>query len=173
MRKDYKFRSQFGFDAEENSDACGVLVLGPSLTVQSQAEDADLNVIVKRFGLTGQMPQDVRVPMYGDFSEISDFRSAWEAVRAAEEEFMKVPAEVRARFGNDPQKFLEFCADEVNIPEMRKLGLHLPEVTSGSDAGVSRSVGASAGASGAASGAAAGANAAPVAGGSGPASKAA
>ena len=37
------------------------------------------------------------------------------AVRGAEESFMAMPAEVRSRFGNDPQAFVEFCSDEANL----------------------------------------------------------
>lgn len=95
-----------------------------SLANQSSAEECDINVIVRRFGLTGQVPnQGIRLPTYQDFEDIFDFQTAMNAVRAAEQEFMKVPADIRSRFGNDPQQFVEFCSDEKNIDELRKLGL--------------------------------------------------
>lgn len=95
----------------------------PSLTVQSQAREADINFIVEQFGLTGKMPENLRAPNYGDYSEVLDFRSAIHAVRAAEENFLKVPAAIRARFQNDPQQFLDFCSDQNNLGALREMGL--------------------------------------------------
>lgn len=102
----------------------------PSLTVQADMESADLNVILDRFGITGQMPQSLRLPTYEDYSatEVFDFRSAVEAIDAAEDAFMCMPAKVRAEFANDPQVFLEFCSNPENLPRMRELGLAKPEV---------------------------------------------
>lgn len=85
--------------------------VGDSMTVQSQAEDADINNIMRKYGLTGRLPENPRVPTYGDFEGITDYRSAIEAVRRADEAFMEIPAEKRALFDNDPQKLLEFASD--------------------------------------------------------------
>jgi len=99
------------------------------LTVQASKEEADINTIVKRFGLTGQVPTNVRIPLEMDFSEnVFDFRSAMNMVVAAEEAFLAMPADVRARFGNDPHAFVQFASDPENLAEARKLGLALPEV---------------------------------------------
>ena len=38
--------------------------------------------------------------------------------------------------GNDPQAFVEFCSDEANLDEMRKLGLAIPAKVEDSGAGV-------------------------------------
>lgn len=95
----------------------------PSLAVQSQKDEADINVIVRNFGVTGRVPVSVRLPQYGDFDGISDYRTAIEAVRQAEASFAAIPAEVRFRFDNDPQRFLEFCADRSNLAQLREWGL--------------------------------------------------
>jgi len=95
----------------------------PSLAQQQFKEDADINVLLERFKVTGQMPQGVVLPSYGDFSTVVDFRSANDAIRRARDSFMELPAQLRARFQNDPQVFLEFCSDKANLPELRKLGL--------------------------------------------------
>lgn len=124
------------FDPDENSAANGLECLDPSRAVQSQAEEADINTIVRNFGITGRMPENVRVPEYGDFDLVSDYRSAIEAVRQAQQSFGMMPAEVRLKFNNDPQAFLDFCSDPANLPEMRKLGLAVPEVVPGGSAGV-------------------------------------
>jgi len=107
----------------ERSDASAANTVGESMTVQSMADEADLNVIMRRFAATGTFPQTTRIPSYGDYTQITDFRSALEAIRDAEENFMGLEASVRARFQNDPQAFLEFCSNESNREEMAKLGL--------------------------------------------------
>lgn len=99
----------------------------PSKTIQSAKDDADINVIVRRFGVTGQMPQQMRLPSYGDYTGVGDFQSAMNVVRAAEEQFMMLPAAVRSRFGNNPQAFLDFVSDPDNFGELRKMGLANPE----------------------------------------------
>ena len=95
----------------------------PSLTQQQFKEDSDINVMLEKFKVTGVMPQGVRMPSYGDFTGVSDYRSAVEAIHKAEMAFMDMPANVRNRFDNDPQKFLEFCADPKNAEEAARLGL--------------------------------------------------
>ncbi|AXH73502.1 MAG: internal scaffolding protein [Microviridae sp.] len=103
----------------------------PSLAQQQFKDDVDINVLLERFKVTGVIPQGVRIPTYGDFIGISDFRQASDAVLAAKNAFMDIPASVRARFENDPAKFIDFCADPANLPELRKLGL-APEVVEAS-----------------------------------------
>lgn len=95
----------------------------PSLAQQQFKDEQDINVMLERFKVTGQMPQNVTLPSYGDFRGVNDYRSAMEAVRKADNAFMDLPADLRAKFDNDPQKFLEFVADEQNRDEAVKLGL--------------------------------------------------
>lgn len=115
------------YDVKAACEECCVDEYGPSLTQQSQTEEADINTIVKRFGLTGQLPENVRLPTYADFEEATDFQTAMNAVRAAEESFMRMPANVRARFQNDPAEFIEFFNDPANLEEARRLGLAVPK----------------------------------------------
>lgn len=121
-------RSYRGYDPDVVSNATGLKCEDVSLAVQSQRDEADINTIVRNFGITGRLPENVRVPSYGDFAIVDDYRSAIHAVRDAEASFMSMPAEVRSRFQNDPQQFLEFCSDYANLEEMRKLGLAVPGV---------------------------------------------
>lgn len=97
--------------------------LDPSLAQQNFKDEVDINVLLERFKVTGQLPQNVVLPTYGDFVGINDYRTAREAILRAEHSFMDLPANVRARFQNDPQRFLEFCSDEKNLPELQALGL--------------------------------------------------
>lgn len=121
-------RSAYNYDQDEASVEAGLLCADESLAIQSQRDEADINTIVRRFGITGQLPVGLRLPTFGDFDEVFDFQSAQNALVEADRAFMAVPAEIRMRFGNDPQRFVEFCSDEKNLPELRKLGLAVPEV---------------------------------------------
>lgn len=124
----------WSYDRAEISKATGLRCEDPSLTIQSQKEEADINNIVKAFGVTGQLPASIRLPSYGDFTGIDDFRSALEAVKAAEESFNQVPAAIRSQFDNSPQAFLEFCSDPSNLPQLREWGLApTPEGTARSE----------------------------------------
>ena len=123
-------RGANGYDPKEASDqACTTAEpasWGPSLTIQSQTDDADINILMERFGITGKMPENPHIPQYGDFEGISDYRTAIEAVRIAQESFMTIPAKVRAEFDNDPQRFLEFMGDPANLEKARSMGLAKP-----------------------------------------------
>lgn len=126
-------RAQYNYDTMAASDEAGLKCEDKSLAQQHQASEADINTIVKRFGLTGQLPSNVRVPQYGDFTSVTDYQTALNAVIAANDAFMLMPAYVRARFGNDPAQFVDFCSKPENSEEMIKLGLAvkkegLPEV---------------------------------------------
>lgn len=121
-------RSAVSYDRKGDSARHANRIGGKSRTLQSQKDDADINVIMKRFGVTGLAPNNVRAPTYGDFTDAMDFRESMDAIRAAKESFMQMPAAVRKRFANDPQLFVEFCSDKKNLDEMRALGLAIPEV---------------------------------------------
>lgn len=127
-RKGPFLRTAFNYDMDKASHETGLACLDETMAQQQFAEECDINTIVRRFGLTGEMPDNPRIPQYGDFSGIGDYQSALNAVKDAEASFMELPAHVRARFDHDPQQLLEFCADGRNLEEARKLGL-VPELT--------------------------------------------
>lgn len=107
-----------------------------SLTQQQFADEADINVMMARFGVTGHMPSSIRMPTYGDFSGVGDYRSAMDVVVRAQNEFMTLPADMRARFGNDPHQLIAFLENPSNAEEARKLGLFKASATpTGGDGG--------------------------------------
>lgn len=116
-------RAPYNYDADQASLDAGTAGADDGLTKQSFAEEADINTLVRRFGLTGELPQAVRMPQYADFEDAFDYHSAMNAIVAARESFMSMPADVRARFNNDPGVFVDFCGDPVNREEAIKLGL--------------------------------------------------
>jgi len=127
MRKREIFiRSSYNYDMDAVSNETALTCDDPSLAIQSAEEESNINTIVRRFGLTGELPNDVKMPQSGDFTNLPDFHTAMNLVRKAQQEFLRVPAELRARFGNDPQAFMAFVDDDANRDEARRLGLLKP-----------------------------------------------
>jgi len=121
-------RSAYNYDMEEASDESGLSCPEPTRAQQQFKEECDINTIVERFGLTGELPRDVRVPVNGDFADaVTDFQSAMNLALEAEKGFMAMPANVRARFNNDPGQLVAFVSDPSNREEARSLGLLVPE----------------------------------------------
>lgn len=117
-------RSDGNYDMDAASLASG-LDCGPETRTQQQfQEECDINTIVRRFGLTGQMPTDLRMPQSGDFSEmVSDYHTAANMLLEAEQEFLRLPGEVRARFQHDPGELIAFLDNVENRAEAIELGL--------------------------------------------------
>ena len=115
-------RSPFNYDRDAVSDETGQANNEPSLTQQSFADECDINTIVERFGLTGQLPEPLS-PQYGDFSAVGDFQSAMNAIADAQSGFMSLPGHLRARFANDPGNLISFLEDPANLDEAVRLGL--------------------------------------------------
>lgn len=103
----------------------GTTNLEPSLTVQAPAVDADINVLVQRFGIgRGVMPPVPADPRYyGDFSDVPDLATALSRVRDAQERFNALDVRVRNRFHNDPVLFLDWVTKSGNFDEAVSLGL--------------------------------------------------
>lgn len=96
----------------------------PTLTVQADKEQSDINYIVKQFGLTQMLPYGRDVPEYADYVDIpNDYHAAMNFIRDSQEGFMQLDASVRTRFDNDPGAFLDFVNDPSNLEEAIKLGV--------------------------------------------------
>ena len=121
--KTIKLRSPYNYDTDAASIESGLACEEPTLAQQHYKDECDINTILERFNVTGMLPQNPISPKYGDFSGITDYHSALNKVMSAMEEFDNLPAQIRARFDNEPQKLLEFLEDESNRPEAEKLGL--------------------------------------------------
>lgn len=121
-------RTEFNYDVDQASAESALHCLEPSLAQQNSKDECDINEIVRRFGVTGVLPQNMNPPQYGDFTEITDYQSALHAVRDAESRFMDMPADLRARFQNDPGELINFLHNENNRTEAQTLGLIPPDL---------------------------------------------
>lgn len=116
-------RSPYNYDVIAVGEVHCVKEWPPSLTQQSQSEEADINTIVRRFGLTGQLPAMDKLPVWDDFSDAPDFQTAQNMLVEARESFMRLPPEIRLRFNNEAARFVDFASDPGNIDDMVKMGL--------------------------------------------------
>lgn len=104
--------------------AVGFVCDEESRTIQDPRDECDINLLMAKYRKTGMITHLAKYPpRYEDVSDAVTYQEALNIVGAAEYEFMKLSAEIRARFGNDPGKFLEFVGDPDNVDEMIKLGL--------------------------------------------------
>ena len=131
-----EFRTAYDGRQKEFSDASAIDFTVPddeadfhpsrSLTSQNEAEELDINSIMARYLKTGLMPQTRAQAFFGDASSLPDFMTAQQIILDAKAAFEGLPAKVRDRFHNSPEKFLEFMSDEDNLEEARFLGLLEP-----------------------------------------------
>lgn len=97
-----------------------------SLTNQSDMDVADINKIMAKYEKTGVLIDPdgfTRQPTYGDFTEVKNYHEMMIAIRNVERAFDQLPAPIKNRFENDPQKLILFLDDPQNKDEAIKLGL--------------------------------------------------
>lgn len=99
-------------------------VEGESATRQEFKKETDINVIMKRAQKTGQITHvSGRMPFYGDATQITDYKSALDAIYQANETFMSLPSTLRNKFENDPAKLIAFLQDDKNRETAIEWGL--------------------------------------------------
>lgn len=116
-------RTEHNYDMNAASVESGLHCEDETRAKQSFRDETDINTIIRRFGVTGELPTAIRLPSYGDFTGIADFQTGVNIIAEANEAFDAMPAEVRARFHNDPHEFINFFNNEENRAEGVKLGL--------------------------------------------------
>ena len=79
-----------------------------------------------RYQKTGILRQRTERPQYGDFSNLGDYQDALNTIVRAERLFSELNSKVRSRFENDPQQFIDFCANPDNQDEAIALGSAAP-----------------------------------------------
>lgn len=94
------------YSAREVSDRTGLNTGTETLVQQHFRDEVDVNTIMRRYGVTALAPLGPATGIYGDFTGVSDYESAVERIRGAQERFMKLPPELRERFDNDPGKLI-------------------------------------------------------------------
>lgn len=116
-------RTGFNYDMDAVSRETALVCDEETRTQQQFAEECDINVIVERFGVTGELPQGLRVPVNAEFEETITYHEAMNKIIEAGDAFMQMPAKIRAEFQNDAGKFVEFVSNPENVAKCREWGL--------------------------------------------------
>jgi len=123
MKKAPFLRTPYNYDLDAATNESGLHCEDATLTQQHFKDECDINNILRQFNVTGLLPEAPLSPRYGDFTGISDYHTALNQVIAAEDEFMRLPADLRARFENDPAQLIQFLENSENKNEAIELGL--------------------------------------------------
>lgn len=98
-------------------------------TKQEFKAESDINTIMAQYMRTGELPKINEVaPQFLDVTDM-DFQTHMNSIREAQELFDSLPSAIRNRFQNDPGAFIDFTSDEINRPELARMGLLSTEAT--------------------------------------------
>lgn len=130
-----KFKT--AYDPVEEHDHCGIEFTLPSLAVQDEKDETDINYIVNKYadGQKGIMTLDLgdssqyAYLQFGDATLPGDYSTALELVSGVREEFYSLPASVRAEFGHDPMNFINRLNDPATLEYLQQQGLYGREYT--------------------------------------------
>ena len=125
-----KFKTAYG--PLEEHDHCGIEFTMPSLTVQDERDETDINYIVSKYadGQKGIMTLDLgdssqyAYMQFGDATLPGDYSTALELVSGVREEFYSLPAKVRAKFGHDPINFINQLNNPETLEYLQQQGLY-------------------------------------------------
>jgi phage internal scaffolding protein len=120
------------YDPVEEHDHCGIEFTMPSLTVQDEKDETDINYIVNKYadGQKGIMTLDLgdssqyAYLQFGDATLPGDYSTALELVSGVREEFYTLPAKVRAKFGHDPMNFISQLNNPETLEYLQREGLY-------------------------------------------------
>lgn len=124
-----KFRT--AYDPVETHDHCGIEFTMPSLAVQDEKDETDINYIVNKYadGQKGIATLDLgdssqyAFLQFGDATLPGDYSTALELVSGVREEFYSLPAYVRAKFGHDPMNFISQLNNPETLDYLQREGL--------------------------------------------------
>ena len=125
-----KFKT--AYDSSEEHDHCSIEFTMPSLTVQDEKEESDINYIVNKYadGQKGIATLDLgdssqyAFLQFGDATLPGDYSTALELVSGVREEFYSLPAKVRAKFGHDPMNFIAQLNNPETLEYLQREGLY-------------------------------------------------
>ena len=104
--------------------ACSFETTGESMTQEHFREETEILNIIRRHDRNGVIDHiNKGSAIYGDFSEITDYRDMIHKLREADSAFAQVPSDIRKRFENDPAKFFNFVTDPNNHAQLADMGL--------------------------------------------------
>ena len=104
----------------------GIEFVEPTMTIQSEKDNCDINVIMNRYATCGT-PLPYRAdgvqPVYADVSELGDYMENYQRCKQAEEMFNALPSALRKELDNNPANLLAFIQNEANRERCVEYGL--------------------------------------------------
>ncbi len=103
----------------------GITFTEESKTLQSEYESTTIDWYLKRYSATGVDPFANRIvdARFGDFSNYESFLTAQTKLAQVRQGFDNLPSEIRAKFNNNINAFMEFVTNPENEAELVSLGL--------------------------------------------------
>lgn len=93
--------------------------LEPSLTIQEQKKQTDINHILAKYTKTGVIDHISKYDQtYGDVTGL-DYLQMQKQITEVNNMFMDLPSSERKKFDNDPSKFLDYLSQENAIVDMQ------------------------------------------------------
>ncbi|QCQ84918.1 internal scaffolding protein [Blackfly microvirus SF02] len=120
------FKTPYNHDTDAESNRTGQANNEPTKTQQHLRDETDINLIVKAYGITGQLPLVNKPPLYGDYTNVLSYEDAQNLIAEANAEFFKLPAEIRSQFQNDPGRWtaeVQQATDNNDDRRLRDIGL--------------------------------------------------
>lgn len=103
----------------------GIEFSEPTMTIQSEKDNCDINVIMNRYATCGTplpVRQDMQ-PVYADVSELGDYMENYNRCKQAEEMFNNLPSALRKELDNNPANLLPFIQNKENESRCIEYGL--------------------------------------------------
>lgn len=102
----------------------------PSLTEQSHAASSDIHTIMRKYEKTGVLEHtSLKSGEYMNLPDAPDFHNAMNIIATANSLFESVPAQIRKKFGNDPEAYLTYMQDNNNYDAIKQMGLPVAHLT--------------------------------------------
>lgn len=89
---------------------------GESMVREAFKDEADINRIVARYQVTGQLPLTKKDARYGDVSDVRDYKASLDFVREATRDIDELPEGARKQFLEGPAAFMA----ELELAETRE-----------------------------------------------------
>lgn len=104
----------------------GIIFKEPTMTIQSEKDNCDINVIMNRYATCGT-PLPYRTdgvePVYADVSELGDYMENFQRCKQAEEMFNALPSALRKELDNNPANLIPFIQNKENESRCIEYGL--------------------------------------------------
>lgn len=104
-------------------DHVETIIVGETMTQQHHADDCDINKIMKKHRKDRAIIIDgARKGLFADLIGAPDYMESIKIIQRANDAFHTLPSSERARFENDPKKFIDYLSDKTKLDEQYDKG---------------------------------------------------